>query len=419
MIKKTNNIPKIRFLEFNDEWALNKLSEVMTESRLGGNYENSESNSGHPVIKMGNLGRGEINLDKIQYLPYDEPYSDEDILKEGDLLFNTRNTLDLVGKVSIWRNELPFALYNSNIMRMKFNKSIESSNRFMNYLFNNENSIKQLRRYATGTTSVAAIYGKDLQNLKFNIPSLPEQQKIASFLTTVDEKLQALKKKKTLLEQYKKGVMHKIFSQEIRFRDDNGNDYPEWEEKNLGEIYDITSSKRVFQSEWTNSGVPFYRAREIVKLCNAGYVNNELYISEEMYEKYKLEFGAPKYNDLLVTAVGTLGRLYVVKESDRFYFKDGNIIWFKNIDLANSQYVKQLFQTKIIKKQIEDNASITTVGTYTIEFAKKTRIPFPCKEEQTKIANFFSAIDDKINHCQTQIDKTEMWKKGLLQRMFC
>ncbi|MCE5224856.1 MAG: restriction endonuclease subunit S, partial [Porphyromonadaceae bacterium] len=217
-MEKNKNVPKLRFPEFSGEWEEKKYCEIIIEGKLGGNYENSESNIGIPVIKMGNIGRGNIVLGKIQYLPENENYNNDDILKEGDLLFNTRNTLELVGKVSIWRCELPLALYNSNLLRMIFNDQIESSNRFMNYSFNSIKIIKQLRAFATGTTSVAAIYGKDLEHLKISFPSITEQTKIATFLTAVDEKLTQLKKKKTLLEQYKKGIMQKLFSQELRFK---------------------------------------------------------------------------------------------------------------------------------------------------------------------------------------------------------
>lgn len=251
-----------------------------------------------------------------------------------------------------------------------------------------------------------------------SFPTAAEQTKIANFLTAVDEKITQLTQKCELLAQYKKGVMQQIFSQELRFKDDDGQDFPEWEEKFLGELYSITSSKRVFQSEWTKSGVPFYRAREVVKLSETGNVDNELFISLAMYNDYKIKYGVPKPNDLLVTGVGTLGRLYVVKESDKFYFKDGNIIWFKSSNKVNSQFVKQLFQSPLIKKQIEDGASITTVGTYTIDSANKTKIPYPSLNEQEKIANFLTAIDDKLAHTQAQLTAAKQYKQGLLQQMF-
>jgi type I restriction enzyme, S subunit len=127
------------------------------------------------------------------------------------LLFNTRNTLELVGKVSIWRNELPFALYNSNIMRLKFNHLFEDSNRYMNYFFNTKDSIEQLRSFATGTTSVAAIYGRDLKSFKISFPCIEEQVKIANFLSSLDEKINHCQKQIEQTEQWKKGLLQKMF----------------------------------------------------------------------------------------------------------------------------------------------------------------------------------------------------------------
>jgi len=235
-MKQHNNIPQLRFPEFEGEWEERPIKNIISDARLGGNYRNLEISKGLPLIKMGNIGRGKIILDKKYFLPEKEEYNENDILKDGDFLFNTRNTLELVGKVAIWQDELPLALYNSNLLRITFNDEIESTNRFINYLFNTYSTIKSLRRFAIGTTSVAAIYSRDLYKLKVKFPSLPEQQKIAQFLTAVDKRIQLLNRKKEQLELCKKGAMQKIFNQKIRFKDENGREFPEWEEKMLGEV---------------------------------------------------------------------------------------------------------------------------------------------------------------------------------------
>lgn len=206
-------VPKFRFPEFeNDgEWEEKKLGEILIKHRLGGNYENTKENAGIPLIKMGNIERGSINLENIQYLPINTLYNDDDILKEGDLLFNTRNTLELVGKVAIWRNELPFALYNSNLMRMTFDDKLISSNSFMNHLFNTRTWINKLKAVATGTTSVAAIYTKDLHTIMVSFPSKSEQQKIASCLSAVDDLIKAETGKIEALKAHKKGLMQGLF----------------------------------------------------------------------------------------------------------------------------------------------------------------------------------------------------------------
>ena len=204
----------------------------------------------------------------------------------------------------------------------------------------------------------------------------------------------------------------------MRFKDEERRDYPDWEHKRLGELYDITSSKRVFQSEWKDSGVPFYRAREIIELSNNGFVDNDLFISPEMYKRYSEKYGAPKQNDLLITGVGTIGKLYIVPKSSNFYIKDGNIIWLKDKKLVSGVFVKYLFLTRYIEKQLFDNASITTVATYTIEAAKKTKVLLPVVEEQQKIAAFLSSVDTKIEQLNRKKSLLKQYKKGMMQKLF-
>jgi len=179
-----------------------------------------------------------------------------------------------------------------------------------------------------------------------------------------------------------------------------------WPMVRLGEIFEITSSKRVFESEWKNESVPFYRAREIVKLAKDGFVENELFISEEMFEKYSLKYGIPQEGDMMVTGVGTLGVCYVVKKGDRFYFKDGNIIWFKKKTDNITNFVKYVFQTDFIKRQIQQTVGVT-VGTYTIVNAKKTQIPLPPIEFQREIVAEIEGYQKIIYGARQVVDN---WK---------
>lgn len=167
--------------EVPEHWQVIKFGITNQSAVLGGNYISSEGDDGVPVIKMGNLGRGNISLVKVERLKKNEAYESEHTLKKGDFLFNTRNSLDLVGKVSIWREELDKAVYNSNILRISFNKLIGSSE-YVSYLFNSDLGLSQLRLIAKGTTNVAAIYYKDLSGLVFAYPPTAEQNKIVSVL---------------------------------------------------------------------------------------------------------------------------------------------------------------------------------------------------------------------------------------------
>lgn len=413
------NVPALRFPEFKGNWEKKKLGEVMIEGKLGGNYENSESNLGIPIIKMGNINRGIISLDKIQYLPIQENFNEDNILKDGDLLFNTRNTLELVGKVAIWRNELPFALYNSNLMRITFNQLFEKTNRFMNSYFNTKKSTSQLYSFATGTTSVAAIYGRDLVNFEISFPTLPEQTKIANFLTAIDGKIQSLKKKKDLLEQYKKGIMQKLFSQELRFKTSDGNDFPDWEVKKLGEVGKTYGGLSGKSKEDFGIGKPYIQYKQIFDDSKIDISRFELVDIKENENQNKVNFGdvfftvsseTPNEIGMSSVLLDEVAELYL--NSFCFGFRANSL---NDLSPYFSQY---LFRSENFRNEIIKLAQGSTRYNMSKIQLMKIEIGLPCLKEQTLIANFLSAIDDKINHTQTEILKTEHWKKGLLQKMF-
>ena len=191
----------------------------------------------------------------------------------------------------------------------------------------------------------------------------------------------------------------------------------DWNISTLETQYNITSSKRVFQSEWRDSGVPFYRAREIAVMGEGVPAPKDLYISEKMYEQYSKQYGAIKENDVLITGVGTLGKVYVVKKDDRFYFKDGNIIWLQWNGRYSSQFLKQLYRTHVLTDQVFGNAGGSTVPTYTITNAKATVVPCPAYQEQCDIAEVLSDTDELIATIEKQIAKKKAIKQGAMQEL--
>ena len=188
----------------------------------------------------------------------------------------------------------------------------------------------------------------------------------------------------------------------------------------LSDLYDIGSSKRVFQSEWRKSGVPFYRAREIAKLSIDGYVDNELFIDEDLYLEYIDKYGKPEAGDVMVTGVGTLGVCYVVKQEDRFYFKDGNILWFKQKakDRILPEYLVKAFDSKDVKEFIDKNSSGTTVGTFTIQTAKKMEISLPSIEEQRNIIQKITKIESVIKQRRQELQLLDDLIKARFVEMF-
>ena len=164
-----------------------------------------------------------------------------------------------------------------------------------------------------------------------------------------------------------------------------------WEWCRLKNIFNIVSARRVHQSDWKPSGVPFYRAREIGKLSEVGYVNNELFISEELFHELS-KTGIPCENDIMVTAVGTLGKTYIVKKSDRFYYKDASVICFENYGKINAEYIQLLMMSTYMSDLIKSRSSGTTVGTITIIKANEYLIPVPPIEEQFRIVDAYRTI---------------------------
>ncbi|WP_159086056.1 restriction endonuclease subunit S [Flavobacterium faecale] len=197
------------------DWEVRKLGDIILSNQLGGNYANSDSYNEYPLIKMGNIQRGSISLKKIEYISGTIP-SKKDLLHFNDFLFNTRNTIDLVGKVSIWRNELPKAYFNSNLMRITFKPEFISSNVFMNAVFNSKYQIQKLKDIATGTTSVAAIYTRDLLGLEIYIPNKKEQTRIGTILSDMDLELEALMQQLEKARQIKQGMMQELLTGRIR-----------------------------------------------------------------------------------------------------------------------------------------------------------------------------------------------------------
>lgn len=171
-----------------------------------------------------------------------------------------------------------------------------------------------------------------------------------------------------------------------------------WEWCRLGSIMDICSSKRVLQSEWKKEGVPFYRAREIVKLSETGHVDNDLFISEEHYQNLKKDYGIPKSGDLMVSGVGTIGKVYIVCENDKFYYKDASVLCFQNTyNALYPLYAKLLIDSSFMQKQMSDNSKGTTVDTITISTATTYLCILPPINEQKRIADkvsqLFSLLD--------------------------
>ena len=192
-----------------------------------------------------------------------------------------------------------------------------------------------------------------------------------------------------------------------------------WEIEKIGNLMNVTSVKRIHQSDWTSEGIRFLRARDIVAFSKGEKIEEPLFISEKKYKEYSELSGKVKIGDLLVTGVGTIGVPYLIENEEPIYFKDGNVIWFQNKNTVNGLFFYYSFLDDFIQGFIIETAGIGTVGTYTIDTGKKTPIFLPpTKPEQTAIGNFFRRLDSQIAESRAVLEKSRQLKKAMLVKMF-
>lgn len=191
-----------------------------------------------------------------------------------------------------------------------------------------------------------------------------------------------------------------------------------WELTTLGKLADITSSKRIFASEYLSHGVPFFRGKEIVEKNAGSSVSTELYISEQKYNEIDDRFGVPKENDILLTSVGTLGVPYRVAPDDKFYFKDGNITWFRNLDVTTSEFLFQWLNSDFGKRRLIEKSIGSTQQALTIIALKSIEIALPPIDERKQIASILSSFDNKIELNRKMNKTLEEMGKVLFKRWF-
>src|SRR5690554_3835200 len=313
-----------------------------------------------------------------------------------------------IGRSCVVPKSIIEANVNQHVCIIRLKKDI--NNIFIQSYLSSFKGQKEILRSQTGGNR-EGINHKSVGDLDIPIPPLPEQKAIADCLSTWDKGIEKLSALITSKKEQKKGLMQQLLTGKKRL--DGFTE--EWRKVKLGDVTNVKSSKRVLKKDWLDYGVPFYRTREVIRLANKQEFRAPIFISEKLYLKLSEKYGVPNDGDLLVTGVGTIGETYVVEEGDRFYFKDGNVLWIQITDEINSYFLHYSFKARYIRKQLIDNASITTVATFTIEGAKGTNILLPSIEEQVAIAGVLTTIDKEINLLDSKLEALQTQKKGLMQ----
>lgn len=400
-------IPALRFPEFSGEWEEKKLGKIAIF--ISGFAFSSElfGNSGYKLITPKNFTKyGYADFTDINTKYTTEEVDDKLVCREGDLLVlltDLTASCELLGKPILLKQEDGDVLLNQRIVKVVTNESLLIRRLLKNILLR-DSYHKRIVETATGTT-VRHSSNKILSDTVIAFPSLPEQQKIADFLSAVDTRLQLLKDKKTKLEEYKRGVMQRIFSQELRFTRPDGSAYPDWEEKRIGDVFTFKQGVQCPVEEQSlekeDDRVRFIR---IIDLTSS----NE----PARYIRTFNQKDIIKSNDLFMVRYGTPG---LVGYGFEGVVANNLFRLIPVTDVYNKYYYYVLL---FLNKKITSLASSSTMPALNFKSLGMLEIPEPHLDEQRQIADFLSAIDDKISLLNQQIASTEQYKKGLLQQMF-
>lgn len=410
-------IPQLRFPEFIGNWEVKEFGDLYdfkftnSFSRDNLNYENGiVKNIHYGDIHTKFNSQFDITKELVPYVNEDIDISrinDENYLIEGDLVIAdaSEDYADIGKSIEIvnLNNEKTLAGLHTILARRK---SDDIAIGFASFILKTNSVRLEVMKVAQGSKVLSISTGR-LAKIGLTLPKPEEQTKIANFITKVDNQIQLLEKEKTLLEKYKKGISQKIFNQEIRFKDDNGNDFPDWEEKKLANSATFFSggTPLTTKKEFYNGEIPFIKSGEI------NNIKTDQYISEDglkISSAKMVEIG-----DLLYALYGaTSGEVAISKINGAI---NQAVLCIRNNSFNNRYLLNYLQFNKIaiIEKYIQGGQ-----GNLSADIVKKLVIPTPSIDEQNKIADFLSHLDNLIEKTNIQISKSKSFKKGLLQKMF-
>ena len=395
-------VPRIRFKGFEGAWEEKTFDQNILSIQTGTNLLGSITGKGTPLLKMGNIQRGSFSFERLECLDENAKVEPENIAHFGDFLFNTRNTLDLVGKGATWMGESGKFAFNNNLARFKF-QGINTV--FFNYLYNTSSVVMQVKARAMGTTSVAAIYPKNLNSLKYSLPTPAEQTQIGTYFRELDQLIDLHQRKHDKLVTLKKAMLQKMFPQagastpEIRFKGFEG----DWTTEKLGEVATLINGRAYSQNELLNRGR--YR---VLRVGNF-YTNSSWYFSDmELGEKYYAKKG-----DLLYTWSASFGPHIWAGEKVIYHYH----IWKVELsDRLHKEFILQLLEND--KERILSNSSGSTMVHITKSVMESKEFIIPPKAEQQKIGTYFSTLDVLISKHATQLKKLKQIKSACLEKMF-
>ncbi|HHD2594766.1 restriction endonuclease subunit S [Clostridium perfringens] len=399
----SRNVPKLRFKGFEDEWKEKSFKDIFNGFEYGMNSTAVEFDGKNRYIRITDIDDRNSKYKSKNPVSPEGILEDKYLVKSNDILF--ARTGASVGKTYLYDKEdgkLYFAgfLIRGNVNCENNAKFIFTQTKTLNY----EKWVKVMSM----RSGQPGINSQEYSSYKIKVPSLQEQEKIANFLSKVDSIIEKQEKKVEYWNSYKKGMMQKIFSQKIRFKDENGRDYPEWK---INKIENIATIEMGFTPSTKNDEA---WNGNIEWLSIAGMNSKYIYsgnkkISSEILGKRKLV----PIDTLIMSFKLTIGRLAIVKKEIVTNEAICQFYW-KSKDISNEYMYAYLSVINIESFGCRAAKGITL----NTESLNSIVVKLPCLEEQTKIANFLSNIDNIIEKESKKLEELKQWKKGLLQQMF-
>lgn len=409
MTTKQKTVPKLRFPIGTGAFQRKRLDAIVSKKISYGIVQAGDHvPDGMPYIKSQDLN-GPFRLESLQRTSAEiaKKYKRSEVFP-GDIVFSLRGNIGIAQIV-------PASIPVSNLTQGTARISVQDhDNQYVCLALQSLDVFKQVQAFAKGST-FREISLDDLRKVTVAIPPLPEQRKIAGFLTAVDGRIGQLSQKKALLEDYKRGVMQQLFTQALRFKDEHGNDFPDWEEKTLGDVFErvkrrnVGNDSRILTISALDGLVDqrSYFDRSIASKDASGYYL--LYRDEFAYNKsYSKGYPMGAIKRLTRYDKGSVSPLYIC---------------FSVKPSADAKFFSHYFDGGILNSEIESiaqegarNHGLLNVSV--VEFFRDLTVQLPSLPEQTKIADFLSALDRKIESVSSQIRETQAFKKGLLQQMF-
>lgn len=403
---KRTLFPQLRFQEFDEEWKLKTLSEVANKITDGTHDTPKPTKEGVPFLTAIHIKDGFIDYNNCYYLDqvvHNSIYKRCNPEKDDLLIVNIG-----AGTATCAINSVDYEFSLKNVALVKPNKEL------INGKFLAQIQRKKTFKIFNQLTSGGAqpfLSLREIGRLKIIHPTLLEQQKIASFLSAVDEKIQQLSRKKELLEQYKKGVMQQLFSGKLRFKDENRKDYTDWEEKNISSICKRSSGKSKSENiteDGENIIVDMGSISRDCKLIGNKRTNcQDDYLQTNELVMVKDDIGGGNI----------IGKVVMIPFNNKYVC--GDHVYRLKVLNGDVSFIYFAINSYEVNKSFRRKANGTAQIGINNRTVDEQKIPFPCFAEQQKIAKFLSSIDVKIESTSQQIIQMQSFKKGLLQQIFC